>query len=783
MANKDGPPVTVAATVVSEASIPGAIAAQSAPVCEAEVESSAAAATCSPEGDRAYIHPYTSSVWPNGQVPLLDVFDDPEGRRYALVDEHSVDAHGRASRFTGIATLEVFFASPSPAQHGAEPKEASPAEAALGGSLKAALAEADPAELIHVLAYVRAPAEPALQLEQYRALARGAVTTAKEYDASRAQLLAAKRDRIRAVVLPVADSLASNGVELVALCELIPCLSFRAPRATILALADEPIFERMDYADEPSETEATPTGSTARQVLQYVQNHEFTYTESSVTYNVDGDNGAGNDLTAAIFEPDGYRHTHDAFLDTTSSTSTRIRSGWTCNSSTCTEVTGTWPSGDFDHGTGVAGALLADLTDDQIVMSGQADRTWAGREARAYLYEASGAGLVKAYEHAAQRTPSPHVSSHSYGQCDDICDARKADSKNVCEALYQNGVLVFAAAGNDGGAAGDCKMGSAAAALCAFTVGGYDPAQGSEPSLDFCDWRDAVANSSSSRGGSCDNNDSTGPVGGCNDPDDSLSGAPEGFCRTIVDGMAPYCLKWLPDESSDIAFEAGGKCGTSYSTPLTAGMALTFVDAYKQNFSDVIDDPGVLHAWMLQMGDRSDGSFHNIEGGGRIKMRMPNDEGLDAPWTFISVETCIDDDEVYVYQLNGGAALSSDVDDITVTLWFYDRAIQNSGGFDVDAGRVRVDRIKLELREIGGSILATDDSRDEKNRVRVANVGGKALEVRVTGTVVRNDELGCGADSARVYLAILAEDDDRDDGDGPAWNGTTCEGVEPMIYP
>ncbi len=36
----------------------------------------------------------------------------------------------------------------------------------------------------------------------------------------------------------------------------------------------------------------------------------------------------------------------------------------------------------------------------------------------------------------------------------------------------------------------------------------------------------------------------------------------------------------------------------------------------------------------------------------------------------------------------------------------------------------------------------------------------------------------CGTNSMKVYLAVLAEDLDRDDANGPSWNASSCTGVD-----
>ena len=193
--------------------------------------------------------------------------------------------------------------------------------------------------------------------------------------------------------------------------------------------------------------------------------------------------------------------------------------------------------------------------------------------------------------------------------------------------------------------------------------------------------------------------------------------------------------------------------------------------------TNFIDDPGVLYAWMLNMGDRRNQSggkmssrYDHRSGAGNIKMRFLAGAGMDSPWYYYHYELCIDDNEVYTIPIRGGSTLPGDVDSLRATAWWYDRRIENG---------VQIDDIDLRLQTTGGSLLRSSyDSYDNKERVFYRDVGGKAVELQVRGYDVTSDNEGCGSNSMRVFVTILIEDDDRDDGNGPDYDADTCVGVE-----
>lgn len=642
-------------------------------------------------------------------------------------------------------------------------------------NLAEALRTARPTDALEIVVHVHTPWMSSVQDELARALATGAISTVAERDALRRAVLARRKLDNAVRLAPITPQLEATGARVTHVCERTPCVYAVGTPAAVARLAALPATRAIGLLDT-GESHTYAIGSTAAQFTQTRQFHDYLYNEGGHWYAVDGENGVDRDLTGAILERDGFTLAHASFLDGGPNASySRVRLGRHCGKTGCDTVTGTWPttSNSRLHATAMVGLFLGDLTDHQVPglnYNYEQVRSFASREARAYAYRFHDKGLDVAYADLLDRAVFTPIAVHANGWDDEDCGSTHFSSEAVCENLYQSGVTVFGSAGNSGGSIVDCSARSFANALCTIGVGGYDPFPESEVGLPECIWRESPAHPDSGWGGICDG---------------STTSSVEGYCRTVIDIAAPMCVRFMPDHEGFTDFLDEAKCGTSAAVAYTAGMANNFVDAYKNFFSDTIDDPGILHAWMLQMGDHADGRFDPRVGGGRAKMRMPNEAGLDGPWSFWSVETCLTDGELirlgvndddHFNGLTNPRRLDADTDVITVAAWFYDREFQTTSR----SKKPRVDRYLLRLRDFEtGEVLAEDLSMDDKKRVRVTGVGGRRLIVDIIGADISNDNLGCGTNGARMYVSILAEDNTRDDPEGPYWNSSSCIGVEP----
>ena len=236
----------------------------------------------------------------------------------------------------------------------------------------------------------------------------------------------------------------------------------------------------------------------------------------------------------------------------------------------------------------------------------------------------------------------------------------------------------------------------------------------------------------------------------------------QGVNRSIIAVTAYGCR--------DEMFDTGGGysdsgCGTSFAAPTVAAAAVDHVDFYKNNVSDLVDDPGVLHAQLLLMGDREGQSgnissgFDSLWGAGRLKMRKLDTEGMDTPYGWGNGYTCVDNGQTVTIAINDGNALSTDVNYLkAVIYWFDPRHEDGNSVSDVD----------LYLKTTGGTTLSNSlDYYDNKERVFSRSVGGETVELEITGFDVPADQTSCGNNSMKVYYAYFFEDGDRDDADGP----------------
>jgi hypothetical protein len=236
----------------------------------------------------------------------------------------------------------------------------------------------------------------------------------------------------------------------------------------------------------------------------------------------------------------------------------------------------------------------------------------------------------------------------------------------------------------------------------------------------------------------------------------------EGGSRKIID-IAAYGYRQKLFDSAGGYTGSGG--GTSYASPTVVATALDFIDHYKHEYSDLIDNPGLLAADLLLMGDRTTDTasratagFDNLYGAGRLRARRFDAAGMDAPWGFSNGYVCIDDGAVYTIDINNGAALSTDVDSFQAVLWWYDSRHESDG---------TLDDIDLRLKTTAGSTLRSSLSLDNKERVYHDGAGGQAVKLEIVGYRATADNMGCGTDSMKVYYAYFYEDSDRDDVDGP----------------
>lgn len=701
--------------------------------------------------DEYFNHPMQYAALADGRVPLLDVKNSASGRRYAI--QESGDEHGHQSGVVELARRQMTDAERRELE---DEKDLTPipvrAVPRLGDELIARAASADPGSTIRTEVSLERGSFVTFTDRLWRRIANGEIENEADKLRVAEEIQQEIRDEVGFAVDEAAAQIEALGGKIVGRCENGFCLTVDMPAERVASLESIAIIARADAEAELSNADDSDWDL----FNQAYQNDQFW------NQGLDGENagGGGTDITFAITELGGYRTTHRAFREGTG-TSTRIRGMYNCGSSSCSSQSG-WSSPTF-HATGAASAVFGDLTDNQqsgLTNTEERERSGGAREARGYLYKVnahSSAANKKAFDHLNSRSPKPQVLSYSIpNQSNQNCDGESTREKDADNLLYEQGVLMVAAAGNSGQSTTDCRVWSPGAAAGVFTVGGF---AGNSTYTNPASVRTAGLNSNSSSGGV-----------------DSSTYFSEGKRRSVIDIVGSYHIRRRASETSDTGYK--NFSGTSVAAPSIAGAALNVIDMYNTEISNFIDNnPGYLAAWLLAMGDREAGSYHMSTrfnrnwGAGRLRMRTINAAGMDSPWYWYGGSTCVDDNETVTININGGNTVSSDVDTLNAVVWWYDRRLESSNN---------IDDIDLTLRTGGGSYLTgSSDRYDNKERVYRTFVGGQSLKLEISGYDVTSDNEGCGNNSMRVYYAMLLEDADRDDGDGPSYNASTGVGVAP----
>ena len=695
-----------------------------------------------------------------GPAPLLDIKNSPDGRRYAIQNGASNnDETGSTpeTKFSGLVTLERAELSVEDRELFAQEKgELPPQRSApiITPMLMDAIEESGSGEqFIHVAINLPRPGVQTLQDRMRRLIAGGDVTTRADYEAARTQLLSERMADVEPLVAEAAEFVTQLGGVVMRKCRIGHCLDALLTPRGILSLSSSNLVSRIDLVKTPTPY-ADMDGELINEVYQTTQFWDFTFSDGGSNYNYDGNNSATTDVTAAIIEGDGgILSTHRGFKEDTSGS--RIRGMYLCTTS-CSTVS-SWATPD-DHFTQAAGCLLSDLTDGQDSnYAGSSDRekrSAPGREGQMWVYgSATSSSDAESYEHMVLRSPAPLIVSQSRGYNDGgSCLGEDSIAIDADELLYEQGILLFNAAGNSTGSSSNCTVGSPATAIGVHAVGGWGDGY---TYTDECDARDEDTTTASSWGGN----------------------STEGKNRSIIGALGSYYQKLRPDSGGVTSYSDFN--GTSAATPSIASSAINFIDMYLHESGSYIEDPGPLQTWMTFMGNRrSTGTskltskFHHHAGAGIAQMRMLNTEGLDSPYIWTDGDTCVENSETVTITINGGSALNSDSDDIKAVIWWYDRRYENG---------TAIDDIDLALKTTGGTLLRSSaDASDNKEMVYYSGVGGQAIKLEISGFSVSADDEGCGANSMKVYYAFIVEDSDRDDGDGPAYDTGTCGGVAPL---
>lgn len=689
-------------------------------------EGGPSAARTAPEPDREYRHPARRAGLrfdADRDIGEAMTFEDGvAGVQSGLRPSTSQHLTGEALR-AYLPTDKTFRSIPEPLPR-------------MSAALEETLASTPPDAPLTLLVTLAKPQRPTVVRRLERAMAAGEVERVSQFRAARAKFQLDRAAEVAALVQDARTRIEALGGALLLDRVSSHVLVVELPAAAVRDLAEDARVTRIELATDEVDEVDQRTIKVGHQTEQYA------------FLGYDGGRGRAAAVVIGQIESGGADGHHPGFREGRG-TESRIVARYNCKSKPCREVS--WFESEVSaHATKVAGVLFGDFFDGQhpaIASEIAMDvRSSIANEASAMLYAGA---HVRTFNYIAAQPDAPQIINMSNGSDDDdvACSGRDARSQ-AANNLFEAGTLVIKSAGNEGHAdRDDCTVTSPGAALGVFTVGALaDPISGRSTARkgQSSKVRGAAAADFSSRGGA----------------------RGEGGGRSIVDLAAYGCLDTLYDRWGGWS-EAG--CGTSYAAPIVTSFAAAFIDWYKDNISDFIDDPSALYTALLLMGDGahelrsargSTSGFDSVYGAGRLKARLFDSASMDGPWAWSIASTCISQGEVHTVQIHGGQPLPADVDHFRAVLFYYDARHD-------DPQHSQLDDIDLELRTVDGTLRVGDYSVDNKARVVDPAPGGHALELRLVGSDVTSDLTECGPNAMRVYYAWMFEDEDRDDVDGP----------------
>ncbi len=539
------------------------------------------------------------------------------------------------------------------------------------------------------------------------------------------------------------------GMDVFYLCSGMPCFLARISHDCLYTLDEHPLVQKIDASKDGSIEADGLEIEKGTQLSQFVDNNYEGYVYSG-----------SERLHGAVIEPSKStdpeqgppRGTHFGFRSSSSSWSRVTETEYCSNngSNWCFDVTYTAPFGI--HSTIVAGIMAGDLTDGQEpqVTDPFMRKRYSGaaREIYLHLYEVNrsagetdfGLNLIKALDEIAShpsKIVAANLSSHVEGS-DPDCMGDTTYSL-AAMSVFESGTLLFKSAGNeDHPLETDCTVTDPGSAMGVFTVGAHE-------SDDESEVRAGVIATSSSLGG---------------------ASSTEGRNRSIIDLTGPGDRKYYFGVGGDQNYNyLDSVSGTSYSTPWVAGSAVDFVSYYKNEISDAIDDPGLLFANMLLMGDRESQTgkistmFSNLWGGGRIKMRLPElGVGLANPSEYASGSLCVGNGNTSYININNASTLSPYVDVIKAVIYWFDSRYGSSG---------LLDDLDLSLQYYSSTTglwhthKSSTSRTDEKERVFQSNPFTRQYRLAIKGYQVASQFTECGGNSIKVFYAYFFESNNR----------------------
>ncbi len=596
-------------------------------------------------------------------------------------------------------------------------------------------------DLVLVMLEVAHELEEPLFVQLDDAAVRSDMRSSTELAEYRRKLLNARSKRYASSVSKAAVELRELGIQDIVVGQDSPYIKARVKKSQLNDIAQ---LEQITSIEPPPRIAPAwlMTNEDVRRVTQIKQFIDAGYAGDRVKYN----GVSSYEITFAMLEPGAPLQAHPGFKDGSGS-KVRLRDVWSCSGYAC----GPWGSWTGSHATTVAGVLMGDIMQNQdpawpstILETNLIRRSGAAREAEGYSIAGMGFNyndpndvdledqdFVQALDLVPALPRFIPVMNMSAG--DETMTNRDGDTimDKAVNRLFEAGTLPILAAGNERQDAPNAPTTIIpASAIGAFTVGAYGEADTEDVEL-----LAAPPASYTSRGG----------VNG----------------RSIVDIAAPGTATYFYSTSGGYTGTSSSTAatGTSIATPVVTGTAIDFIDWYKNNLSDAIDDPGRLFSALLLMGDRGSESggkrtttWDTLLGAGRLHARMFDSAGLDGPWGASFGTTCVLDGHIQNYWITG---VPSDADAFMFVAFWYDARHGLWG---------RVDDIALALY-VDGVKVKTADTADNKERIYYSDPHGDMF-VEIYGKDITSSSSGCGASGMRINYAWYYEDSDRESSEG-----------------
>jgi len=473
-----------------------------------------------------------------------------------------------------------------------------------------------------------------------------------------------------------------------------------------------------------------------------------------------------SDIYVAVLDQ-GFDVDHPAWKDWLyPNPDTRLVDAWCYDSGSWTSVVADcqaayphWqnPPNDEQHGTQMAGILLADLTQGQdpnypgVGSTDQLARTGFSTEASFSFIEAQGVNFSDEVQKIAELNVDIVNHSGFYNDASLQCYTGPDFNTHV-DNIYHDGVFWVNCAGNGHIATNTCDVPPPATASGSFTV--------AATVKNAVDLQNAEICSGSRRG---------------EHPD---------IDYTLVDLTAVGGRQGQSTPDYSLAngsfYNDAGFCSTSQATASVAGAAANLKHHFLTIFDPVdVNEPGLIHASMLAMGDgQLEIPIHAGEttpndprwGAGRMRMRLLTGPGMDAPWRWRYYIGVLGDGQVKYVNLNPTAGgvnqpVPEEAEFFTAALWYHEPNL------DHDAGEVPAD-IALRVQQSPSVGYTCSSYGPRSQRLTLGDdLNGAAWKVKLTGLNIPigwdpHDDL-YREDKRKVFLAFYWEDGAWDDANGP----------------